>query len=267
MTESASPPPAAEPGPDAWNFSKMVPGMEFMQQWAKSAGAAMPSIGQWVAPTLDPAELDKRINELRTVHFWLEQNARMLAMSIQALEVQRMTLNTLQGMNVPIDKLRDSLKTAAAHNASAAATGGTNPPPAASSPFTAAFAAPFATPFATPFTAPPAGAPPAGASAAAGPTAAANAQPQAAGGAGQAAADPMRWWGALTQQFTQLAAHAMQDALKAGPAPSPAAAASTEPQPSAPPPSAADDAAPPGAAATGASNPVKGGSKRAPPRS
>ena len=39
----------------------------------------MPDIGQWVAPTLDPAELEKRIEELRTVQFWLEQNARMLA--------------------------------------------------------------------------------------------------------------------------------------------------------------------------------------------
>jgi hypothetical protein len=30
------------------------------------------------------------------VQFWLEQNARMLATTIQALEVQRMTLSTLQ---------------------------------------------------------------------------------------------------------------------------------------------------------------------------
>ena len=45
----------------------------------KNAGAALPSIGQWVAPTLNPEELEKRIEELRTVQFWLEQNARMLA--------------------------------------------------------------------------------------------------------------------------------------------------------------------------------------------
>ena len=62
----------------------------------------MPSVGQWIAPTLDPAEIDKRIEELRTVQFWLEQNARMLAATIQALEVQRMTLSTLKTMNVAV---------------------------------------------------------------------------------------------------------------------------------------------------------------------
>ena len=76
----------------------------------KNAGAALPNIGQWVAPTLNPEELEKRIEELRTVQFWLEQNARMLGATIQALEVQRMTLSTLKTMNVQMDDLRESLK-------------------------------------------------------------------------------------------------------------------------------------------------------------
>ena len=88
----------------------MVPGFDFLQSLVKNAGAAIPGIGQWVAPTLDPAELEKRINELRTVQFWLEQNARMLATTIQALEVQRMTLSTLKTMNVQMGDLRESLK-------------------------------------------------------------------------------------------------------------------------------------------------------------
>ena len=91
-------------------FTKLVPGFDFLQGLVKNAGAALPSIGQWVAPTLNPEELEKRIEELRTVQFWLEQNARMLAATIQALEVQRMTLSTLKTMNVPIAQLRDSLK-------------------------------------------------------------------------------------------------------------------------------------------------------------
>ena len=33
-------------------------------------------MSQWIAPTLDPEELDKRIEDLRTVQFWLEQNAQ-----------------------------------------------------------------------------------------------------------------------------------------------------------------------------------------------
>jgi hypothetical protein len=91
-------------------FAKLVPGFDFLQGLVKNAGSALPSIGQWVAPTLNPEELEKRIEELRTVQFWLEQNARMLAATIQALEVQRMTLSTLKTMNVPLATLRDSLK-------------------------------------------------------------------------------------------------------------------------------------------------------------
>lgn len=95
---------------DASGFGKLVPGFDFLQSLVKNAGSALPGIGQWVAPTLDPAELDKRIGELRTVQYWLEQNARMLAATIQALEVQRMTLSTLKSMNVQMGELSESLK-------------------------------------------------------------------------------------------------------------------------------------------------------------
>jgi hypothetical protein len=44
--------------------------------------------------------LDKRIQDLKSVQFWLDQNAKALSATIQALEVQRMTLSTLQSMNV-----------------------------------------------------------------------------------------------------------------------------------------------------------------------
>src|ERR1700712_3440509 len=91
-------------------FSKFVPGFDFLQGLVKNAGAALPGIGQWVAPTLNPEELEKRINEFRTVQFWLEENARRRGATIQALEVQRMTLSTLKSMDVPLSALRDSLK-------------------------------------------------------------------------------------------------------------------------------------------------------------
>lgn len=91
-------------------LSRMVPGFDFLQGLVKNAGASIPGIGQWVAPTLDPEELEKRIGELKTVQFWLEQNARMLATTIQALEVQKMTLSTLKTMNVQMGDLRESLK-------------------------------------------------------------------------------------------------------------------------------------------------------------
>ena len=94
---------------DTSSFTKLVPGFDFLQGLVKNAGAAVPGIGQWVAPTLNPEELEKRIGELRTVQYWLEQNARMLGATIQALEVQRMTLSTLKTMNVQMGDLRDSL--------------------------------------------------------------------------------------------------------------------------------------------------------------
>src|SRR5688572_23367586 len=160
---------------DGSGFAKMVPGFDFLQSLVKNAGAAIPGIGQWVAPTLDPAELEKRIEDLRTVQFWLEQNARMLGATIQALEVQRMTLSTLKTMNVQMEDLRDSL---------------TIKPPAdarsASAPTSAPASAPATTPAPGPKKA----------------KAAALATP---------AVDPMQWWGALTQQFAQLATSAMKD--------------------------------------------------------
>jgi hypothetical protein len=153
---------------EAPNFTKLVPGFDFLQGLVKNAGAALPNIGQWVAPTLNPEELEKRIEELRTVQFWLEQNARMLGATIQALEVQRMTLSTLKTMNVQMEDLRDSLTAR----------------PAAS------------TPAAEPAPAP-----------------APARKPAAKAGAktDPAAVDPMQWWGALTKQFTELAATAMKD--------------------------------------------------------
>lgn len=51
-----------------------------------------------VAPTLDLAELDKRIADLRAVEQWLELNVGMLRTTIQSLEVQRGTIATLKGI-------------------------------------------------------------------------------------------------------------------------------------------------------------------------
>ena len=155
-------------------FTKLVPGFDFLQGLVKNAGSALPNIGQWVAPTLDPEELEKRIEELRTVQFWLEQNAKMLGATIQALEVQRMTLSTLKTMNVQMSDLRDSMKLPEPVVAPRAATSAAPAPSAA------------------------------GQRGARKPTAA-----EATAPAG--VVDPMQWWGALTQQFTQLAAGAMKD--------------------------------------------------------
>ena len=159
-------------------FTKLVPGFDFLQGLMQSAGQAAPAMGQWIAPTLNPEELEKRIGELKTVQFWLEQNARMISMTVQALEVQRMTLSTLQTMNLPMADLRNALTLPTASSAAPATRPATAPPPAVPKPAAAGAAAQ------TP-----------GADAAARP----------------AGVDPMQWWGALTQQFTEIATKAMHD--------------------------------------------------------
>ena len=181
---------------DPSSFSKLVPGFDFLQGLVKNAGAALPGIGQWVAPTIDPAELEKRIEELRTVQFWLEQNARMLGATIQALEVQRMTLSTLKTMNVQMEGLRDSLKIRVPEPAT--------PEPAA---------------------------PPAAAwneSADEAPEAKDSAAAASKDAAPAGVVDPMQWWGALTKQFGELASAAMKDSASAvASKTSPAATANT----------------------------------------
>ena len=162
---------------DANDLTRMVPGFDFLQGLLKNAGTGLPSMGQWVAPTLSPQELEKRIQELKTVQFWLEQNAKLLAATIQALEVQRMTLATLQSLNLPLVDLGNALKIKPQAPAAVPAESATTP------------AAKSATKKASP---------PASTSSTASPPA-------------PAAVDPLQWWGALTQQFGDLAAKAFKE--------------------------------------------------------
>jgi hypothetical protein len=83
-----------------FDFSQFVPGFDFLKNLAGGAAAGagagsvpgIPSLASWVAPTLSVEEVDKRIQELKTVQYWLEQNGHALKATIQALEVQKMTL-------------------------------------------------------------------------------------------------------------------------------------------------------------------------------
>jgi len=176
---------------DAQNgFGKFVPGFDFLQNLAKGAAQGMPqmpSLSNWVAPTLNVEELDKRIGELKAVHFWLDQNSKALAATIQALEVQKMTLATLKGMNVSMGELANAMKLKP-FEASTAGAGGE---PAAAAPAVEPVTEPAGTPRSTK------GKKPAGAKA-----------------SPPGVVDPLQWWGSLTQQFQQIAADAMKDAAR-----------------------------------------------------
>jgi hypothetical protein len=180
-------------------FGKMVPGFDFLQNLAKqAAGSAaqsipqLPNLGNWVAPTLNVEELEKRIQELKAVQFWLDQNAAALKATIQALEVQKMTLATLKGMNFNmgdvanafklkvadtvaggVQKVADKAKTFSGLEVPETTFGADKPEPK---------------PAAKPKTS------------------------KAAAATG--VVDPMQWWGALTQQFQTIAADAMKDVAR-----------------------------------------------------
>lgn len=176
-----------------YGFAKLVPGFDFLQNLAKGAAQTipqMPNLSNWVAPTLNVEELDKRITELKAVHFWLDQNSKALGATIQALEVQKMTLATLQGMNFNMGDVANALKLKTAETV---ASGVQKVSEAAGAV---------------------AGAADSVRRKAAGKAKAAKGDGQGDGAAKAGPVDPMQWWGALTQQFQEIAANAMKDAAQ-----------------------------------------------------
>lgn len=154
-------------------FKDFVPGLEFFQTLLKGAG--MPSqFATWVAPTMDVDEIERKITDLKAVLNWLEANSRMTQNMIQALEVQRMTLTALKTMNVDMQAFARGFTGEAAET----------PSPAA---------APDAR----------AGGQAAGQER--------DAPSSTASGNASPLLDPMQWWSAMTQQFTELAAQALQE--------------------------------------------------------
>jgi hypothetical protein len=168
-------------------FGKLVPGFDFLQglatQAVKGAASGLPNIPQmpnpanWVAPTLNVEELEKRIEELKTVQFWLDQNAKALQATVTALEVQKMTLATLKGMNFNMSDVANAFKLKATETMAGAVNTALGKPAAKKAP-----------------------AKKAASGSAAAPT--------------KGMIDPMQWWGSLTQQFGQIASDAMKDASK-----------------------------------------------------
>ncbi len=161
-----------------FDFTKFVPGFDFLKNLTPGAGASTQSAAPgWVAPTLDPEELEKRIQELKTVQFWLEQNSKAVGATVQALEVQRMTLQTLKGMNMSFNDLAESLKAKTQDAAQAASA------------YAFTKAAPVEPEVVETETVEPEP----------------EVKPAASG------VDPAQWWGALTDQFQHIATHAMND--------------------------------------------------------
>ncbi|MBD9394938.1 PhaM family polyhydroxyalkanoate granule multifunctional regulatory protein [Acidovorax sp. ACV01] len=198
-----------------FGFGKLVPGFDFLQSLAKGASNSipqLPNLSNWVAPTISVEELEKRIDELKAVQFWLEQNSRALAATIQALEVQKMTLATLKGMNFSMGDVANAFKLKTAdtvmsgvQKAADTVSGAAGAVAGAAARVTGRASAAEEAEEDEREEAEPAAQP---------------AKAKAKGSKASAAAatptvvDPMQWWGALTGQFQQIAANAMKDAAK-----------------------------------------------------
>jgi hypothetical protein len=72
----------------------------FRRLWGP-LGVPLPGMAM---PTLDPDEIQKRINDLRSVEGWLNMNVNMVKVAIQGLELQRATL---QAMRPPRDSKKE----------------------------------------------------------------------------------------------------------------------------------------------------------------
>ena len=96
--------------------------LEFMQRMWNPLGLAMPGFaapGQ-SAPqgppgmpfpnpaamfaALDPAEIDRKIAELRIIENWLTMSVNMMQMSIKTMELQKASLEAMRGSAAPQGK-------------------------------------------------------------------------------------------------------------------------------------------------------------------
>lgn len=71
-------------------------------------GMSVPGMPAMVAPTLSIEELEQKITDLKAVESWLNVNMSMLRNTIQAMEVQRATIGTLQSMSAAFQSAVDS---------------------------------------------------------------------------------------------------------------------------------------------------------------
>ena len=171
--------------------------MDFFQSMLKGSGVPS-SFASWMAPTVDADEIERKIIDLRAVLQWLEANVRLTQATIQALEVQRMTLSTLKTMNVDLGALATQMGEAMRAGAQAmgsAAAADAKPEPRAA--------------------------------AKAGADAGADADGDAAPIPGLI--DPVQWWNSLSGQFAKVAAEALRDSAWPAAAAGAAAGASESP--------------------------------------
>jgi hypothetical protein len=170
--------PPAEMLDKMWGMMRLTPfGSAFPGMPLGAAPGGPPSLSAMppmMGPLMSVEELDKRVTDMRAVEQWLKLNLNMLQSAIQALEVQRSTLATLQAFG---SFAQASMAQAAQGTQGAAAK------PAGEATPDAHAAASRATP--------------------------PNEEPSMPDALGAASFDPSGWWNLLQTQFNQLAQFAV----------------------------------------------------------
>lgn len=102
--------------------SSMTEMFELIQKMWNPLNIPLPTL---LTPTLDPAEIERKITELKAVEGWLSMNLKLLQMTIQTLEMQK---SSLQAISASAEAVRTSAQ-AVRSSAEAIHAAAANPPP------------------------------------------------------------------------------------------------------------------------------------------
>jgi hypothetical protein len=75
-------------------MSKPVTPQEMFDLWQKMVNPSAYPLQSLMFPVLDPAEIEKKIQELEAVEHWLKASLGMLQLTIKSLEYQRSLLKS-----------------------------------------------------------------------------------------------------------------------------------------------------------------------------
>jgi hypothetical protein len=122
MSQSPPDPPSSPP---AFPFAPQD-ALEFMQKMWNPFGVPIPGFGLPGVPsgaqpggmpfpnpaamyaTLDPAEIERKIGELKVIEGWLTMSLHLMQMSIKTMELQKASLEALRAAQAPVGAAKKS---------------------------------------------------------------------------------------------------------------------------------------------------------------
>jgi hypothetical protein len=83
---------------------------ELIQKMWNPLNIPLPSV---LTPSIDPAEIERKITELKAVEGWLSMNLKMLQVTIQTLEMQKSGLQALSASAQAVRTSAQAVRTSA----------------------------------------------------------------------------------------------------------------------------------------------------------